>query len=646
LAQVGLKPDSTSISRVPRGGTKFEARNPGFSASIMKTAVVVLGCLVTLVASAPTDSSAAPQYDGPNASTAEAANISQAVNQVSPMLGGANSTDADLDEAAEELAPAPAPVAKVLKAKLVTPEDSAPVSTPAQADDVKTTGTVKSDDIYSKDRTTPDKATSLSGDDMDIDASVRERIEQDSQRIGKVAENLVGVQGDINRVEKEVLGKVFDMSTMKSFLDKHEAAIKDHEHLDKEQEDLNKQATALSKQLDKATKESSTQDKKHRASMTKMSSTVAEDKATIQGLEKELVPLVEMQKEVDKLPPVNANLTAQNTKAVAAAQVATEELIFEKSKLKTYQGTTKNLMSELVKQHDYAQKCRERLYQLNTQLHEIKTKEAKIKYDDGLTAAQGEAMEKALLEKNKLIEVRLAKAKTNLQTITFAKGNMKSKIGALQTEGQIELEKLKDELGKLRQQSASIETAMMAKISNRKLIEKALRGANVQMTDMQERLLAGRLDKLRRNNTQMTADLTQIRTGLEKAQVNTAQAEAQRTQLQAQSVQVKQQAANKTMETQDVAREALAKVVAARQEDDAAQEQAQKATMEAQASMLVKCSAIWAKEHTHVFTKLKKCQQIKLDLGSARASVAALTSAVKSAQGGGMLLQKSSPAAA
>jgi len=63
----------------------------------------------------------------------------------------------------------------------------------------------------------------------DISDSVRERIEADSKRVGRIAENLVGVQGDINRVEKEVLGKVFDMSSMKSFLDKHEIAIKDHE---------------------------------------------------------------------------------------------------------------------------------------------------------------------------------------------------------------------------------------------------------------------------------------------------------------------------------------------------------------------------------------------------------------------------------
>jgi hypothetical protein len=452
--------------------------------------------------------------------------------------------------------------------------------------------------------------------------------------VGKIAENLVGVQGDINRVEKEVLGKVFDMSTMKAFLGQHEAAIKDHEKLDQEEEDLNKQATSLSKQLDKAINETSSQDKKHRAAMAELSSQVAEDKAVIQGLKKELIPLVEMQKEVEELPPVNANQTAENTQAVAAAQASTEELVYEKSKIKSYKETTKNLMKELVKQHDYATKCHERLFQLNTQLHEVATKEARMKYEQAASGAKGEAMEKFLEEKNGVLNLRLSKAKKNLDTINFAKANTKAKIGSLQTEGQLQLEKLKAELGKLRTQSASIESAMMAKITNRKLIEKALRGSSLQVEDMQARLLAGRLDKLKRNNTQMTNDLNQIRNGLQTAQISTAKAEAQRTQLLAQAAQMRQQSNNKTAEAQEVAREALARVIAARQEDDDASQKAQEATMQAQASMLIKCSAIWDKEHPKVKGKLKKCERTKLDLQSVKASVASLTSSVKAAAPG------------
>jgi len=590
LAQVGPKPSSMHSLPYALHAVRSLKRAARVSQnSIMKTSLVVLGCLVTLTAAAP-EYGPSPAPDPLLSKFSEAA-VESDLGIVNQAPASAPS-DGALPFLEQDAAPAPAPPKAVPVNKVETTPvvkvETAPVdkveTTPAPTKKFDVDATNKIDAIkpnatYSNEPTTPDKATSLSGSETDIDASVRERIEQDSKRIGKIAENLVGVQGDINTVEKEVLGKVFDMSTMKSFLNAHESAIKDNEKLDKEQDDLNKQATALSKQLDKSINETTAQDKKHRASMAQLSAKVSEDKAVIQGLQGELVPLVEMQKETEKLPPINSNLTAQNTKAVAAAQAATEELIYEKSKLKTYRETTTNLMKELVKQHDYAGKCRERLYQLNTQLHEISSKEAKMKYEQGLTSSRGEAMEKALEEKNKIIQTRLKKAKTNLQTINFAKSNMKSKISALQTEGQIQLEKLKDELGKLRQQSAGIEAAMMAKISNRKLIEKALRGASVQMTDMQTRLLAGRLDKLRRNNTQMSGDLAQIRAGLETAQVNTAKAEAQRTQLLAQAAQVKQQAANKTAEVQDVAREALAQVVAARQSDDDAQQKAQEATM-------------------------------------------------------------------
>lgn len=232
-------------------------------------------------------------------------------------------------------------------------------------------------------------------------------------------------------------------------------------------------------------------------------------------------------------------------------------------------------------------------------------------------------------KKNGLIEARLKKSKANLNTINFAKADIKAKISSLQTEGQMKLKKMKEELGKMREESAKMETAMIAKISNRKLIEKALHGAKAQAEDMQERLVAGRIDKLRKNNTQMSDDLDQIRKGLQKSQVKTAQAEQQRTALLAQAAQLRALAKNKTAQAQQIAREALAKVVAIKQEDDAYAQKAQKATMVAQASMLTKCSVIWDQEHPKVKSKLKNCKQVATDLKALKASVKSLETTVK-----------------
>ncbi len=42
---------------------------------------------------------------------------------------------------------------------------------------------------------------------MDIAQNLRARLADDSQRLGNVAEGLLSVQSDVNRVEKESLGK-------------------------------------------------------------------------------------------------------------------------------------------------------------------------------------------------------------------------------------------------------------------------------------------------------------------------------------------------------------------------------------------------------------------------------------------------------
>jgi len=348
-------------------------------------------------------------------------------------------------------------------------------------------------------------------------------------------------------------------------------------------------------------------------------------------LEQELVPLVEMQKEIIKIPPINANQTAVNTEGVASAQAATQELLYEKTKMLAFQDTSHKLMAELVKQHTYAHQCHERLYQLRTKLHEVSLKESTMKYNQGRESAQGEAMERFLNDKNVLVEQRLKKSKTNDQTIHGARANVDSKIAKLQSDGQLKLEKLKAELGQLRMQSASIETAMMAKITNRKLIEKAIRGISVSAEDMQEKILAGHLDKLQRNNTQMTNDLGQLREGLQKGQANTVRAESEKLSLLHKVAFDKEYAVNLTVETQNVARRALGEVQAAVEDADKKSQEAQAAQLQAQASQLLKCDALWEKDHPHVKHKLKACEQTKIDLDSKKAAVATLTSAVQSA---------------
>lgn len=472
--------------------------------------------------------------------------------------------------------------------------------------------------------------TSLGADMHDIDASVRELLERDSQRVGKVAENLVGVQGDIGKVEQEALGKVFDMSTMKPFLAQNELAIQKHEELETEQSNLRSQTALLSRQLDAAIRTAAMQSHDHRTRIAQMNLQNVEDKSAIQKLQKELNLLVEMQKVVQHLSPVNANLTAHNTEGVATAKVATEGLLFERSKLESYKDTTSKLKKELLKQRRYADRCHQRLQHLGTQLHDIASQRAAVKYEQGQSSAQGVMMEELMKEKIRKVDTRLQKSRANLQTIAFGKQSTKVQIAELQVEGQRRLERMKSELGKLRQQAASIEVAMMAKVTNRKQIEKALHAVSLQVEDMQGRMLAGKLEKLRSNSTQMTKDLKELRQGMQHSQIVTAKAEERRSQLRVSTKEKKEHAKKKRVEAQVVARDFLAQIVAAKQSAEDVSQRAQAAMLQAQASMLTKCGDIWDKEHPQVLKELRICKRVKLDLQSVKASVIALITSVKS----------------
>merc|ERR1719326_1034166 len=52
----------------------------------------------------------------------------------------------------------------------------------------------------------------------DIAQNLRQRIALDAGKLGSAAQKLLLVQSDINRVDKEVTGKVFDLESVRNFV--------------------------------------------------------------------------------------------------------------------------------------------------------------------------------------------------------------------------------------------------------------------------------------------------------------------------------------------------------------------------------------------------------------------------------------------
>merc|ERR1712194_969234 len=83
---------------------------------------------------------------------------------------------------------------------------------------------------------------------------------------------------------------------------------------------------------------------------------------------------------------------------------------------------------------------------------------------------------------------------------------------------------------------------------------------------------------------------------------------------------------------QMIARDALAKVVAAKGSDDAVLKTAEESSLNAESARPEDCEALWDKDHADLLAELEQCPQVYQDLLSANAQVGSLTSMVSAAR--------------
>lgn len=84
---------------------------------------------------------------------------------------------------------------------------------------------------------------------LDVAQTMQSRLAESTSELGNVAEKLLSVQSDVNRVEQESLGKVFDLETIKTFFDSHQNVMSENEALKKQAENLEAELASLRNDL-------------------------------------------------------------------------------------------------------------------------------------------------------------------------------------------------------------------------------------------------------------------------------------------------------------------------------------------------------------------------------------------------------------
>lgn len=468
----------------------------------------------------------------------------------------------------------------------------------------------------------------------DVVQTVGQRIAQDSNRVGEIAQNLVGVQSRINLLQQEALGRVFDMQSMQNFVNSHDAAKEQNTRLRGRITDLEGQIKALTGLISQAQQQQVVSHNDHTSKMAQLAAQAQEGVFALDAIQKELAKeksiSIELDQEKHKLEQENTELGTDSIQKVEDKKVLTKELKKLDAQLVTDKEDIVSIQGDLQEQVKYAECCKKTASELEEKLKKIEAERS----DDTNVAVQAQqvSLKKQLLlnKENELLKRRLAKAKQNTKTISSQINITHHEIAVLEHLGQVELAHLRTDLGQVREKVSIMETRLGEKVEERRIMERDLDAVRDQLNKERFSSWAEELGRYRANNTHMKDDIQMMGEKLTEGQVLIAETWGKFLTANETAAKEGYEARERMQKAQEVATEALKKIAEIKAKTKKIQTKTQELILKAQAATMQPCPEIWDGLHPEVLDELENtCPQVEKDLEAAKALVASLKSSLQ-----------------
>lgn len=472
-----------------------------------------------------------------------------------------------------------------------------------------------------------------------VDQTINERIEQDSRNMGLIAQRLVDAQDRIRDTQQEMLTKVFDISSIKAFVAKHQDSLDENQHLSKEAARLLAEVRDLKANI--------TTIRSAITSEAANAKDLVDEDARLQGLltgapapaaavpPGGMLPGFEadqaMQRQNEELAHGNDVLRAQNKNAMVTIDMVTKALAKARNALVQKQSGTKELEEAIVKQTQYQEECEKDREDMEGKIKTLQNARASDKARLEALMAKNTQEYTAIKLRNNQLKARLTKARANEMTIQSQIVVMQEKAAAVHLQGEAKLRHMNGKLTVLKGKAANLENDLTGEMEERKQIEREKTLMEGQLKDLQAQLADGVITALEANNTHLKTQLTELHKSLSDSQTTMAKAHADAHGLKQQIRGLRVVTEHNLALAQKIARDSLAKVVQIKATDDAAQASAQESSLQAESARPEDCNALWDQDHQDILDKLKPCPQIYQDILSGNAQVASLTSMVGAA---------------
>lgn len=428
--------------------------------------------------------------------------------------------------------------------------------------------------------------------------NLRARLQDASTKLGNVAEGLLSVQSDVNRVERESLGKVFDLQTLRTFFAAHQRIQSENDALKASSATLEARIKELEAQKGalevKAVNDTAMAQKALDLSETKahgfeldklalddrLAKAHADTDRCNASLTKELESTGGLKQTIstqqETLKSVQAQFIKLNDDKTTAAKVHT-------AKMAALSAGQKALEDQLQLQHNYGIECHSKLMQAQQRLG------AEAVDTSGLKALQD-----ALDAQKRMTADLNTRTEGLMQEVT----QKDLELSQVKYQSGKEVLKLKSSLGALETHSTAMEETL--KQANKARVE-----AERENQELKKTLLATSTAELEHQVAVLQGEVKHTSDALKTSQLEEARAKST-----AQQAQAYQHAAELTAKLNAEAAKNAAKIA----EDEvqkaaarslAAQTTANEANAKAEASLSEQCEISW-KEMNEGYDKLKQ----------------------------------------
>jgi len=306
-----------------------------------------------------------------------------------------------------------------------------------------------------------------------------------------------------------------------------------------------------------------------------------------------------------ELAAADASLRLEATQSAEEVRGILQELRSARATLARQRQSTRTLEQEVLRQREVAVACQHDAQQLE--------------------GPKSEQVRRAEL-------LRLRSASANTQAVEARIAQTEQEVAAFRRSGESQLAAMRGSLGRMQQQASAAEMELKSEAAGRESVLQEVSAAAAQVRVLRAKLAANGMASLVTNNTQLKSDLQQAQRALEMSEANIARAGLSLARAHDAATVLRRSAEADETQAQKIARESLAEVMQVRKEDTALTARTEAAAREAQSVALDSCDDIWDREHPEVMEKLQKCEQTKLDLQTATAELASMSS-IMSASG-------------